>query len=150
MEEAIMAKDFISDAEMMDMEKGGQSQPATSGAPDFISDADMDKLAPPSQPFTDNVIKPVANAAKWVGDKYGSYVTGPTRAAIKEELDNGASAKPISAFWNQMGRPESTAPRGAEIAEKVGVPNRDISLHSKEPSPGDPDYYRYHNDPIFR
>src|SRR4051812_11426584 len=89
------------------------------------------------------------SGAEYVGEKYGSYVTGPARAAIAEELSKGIEGRPLSAFIEQMGKPSETAPSGQSIAQQLGVPNQDYGLHSKRPAENDPDFFRFNNEPLF-
>jgi hypothetical protein len=117
-----------------------------------VSDEGLAHLAEATKPpsLGSRIATGAKDAAAWVGDKYERYATAPMRSAIGEELKNGLGGKPISAFMGQMGQNPANAPSGQEIAEKIGVPNQDYTAHSKEPSPTDPDYFRYMNEPLYR
>jgi hypothetical protein len=101
---------------------------------------------PLAKQVNDTLRDGVLGGLHFVGDKFERYVTAPARAGVSaaEDLQN-----PIVAWWNQVGEDSSKAASGKDIVKKLGVPDVDYAAHSKEPSPNDPDFFRFNNDPLF-
>jgi hypothetical protein len=94
-----------------------------------------------------------APEAKELGffEKLESYTGAPGRAFVSSLQDDPLSpGKAAKAAADQFGADPATAPSGRKIMAKAGVPDQDYSFESKEPSPSDPDFYRFQNDPEFR
>lgn len=98
-----MASDFISDEEMMELEKSGK---AKSSAPDFISDEEMERLDP--KPHDRGLLNTI-----------DSYTRAPVRKAISERL---AGRSAVKGFLDQFGEPTELAPTGVQLSAQLGVP----------------------------
>lgn len=85
-----------------------------------------------------------------IGKAVDSVTAAPTRSAIGALQDGGGLGGAASAFKEQFAEDPGLAPSGKDIVKKAGVPDQVYSFHEKAPAANDPDYYRFHNDPLFR
>ena len=89
-----------------------------------IDDLDPNSYQVQEPGVYDKYVKPVVDTGLGLMNKLSSYTDAPMRAAVAEEEKNGLAGKPLTAFYNQMGQPTSTAPTSKQVyGDPMGLSN---------------------------